>query len=71
MESEIRKLLDKAEKLVDKCVECGNSDCEECDDARELLNEIREKIDHLEDRKVARRLSTLLYGLEVKLEDLE
>ncbi|BDB99131.1 hypothetical protein [Saccharolobus caldissimus] len=71
MESEIRRLLDKAEDLVERCIECGNLDCDECEEARDLLNEIESKINSLQDKKVARRLSVMLDELESRIENLE
>ncbi|AKA73262.1 hypothetical protein SULI_04440 [Saccharolobus solfataricus] len=68
MESEVRKLLDKAEKLVDECVNCSSEDCDECEDAEELLNEITDKIQSIQEKKVARKLSVFLDDLKNKLE---
>ncbi|WP_338599118.1 hypothetical protein V6M85_09300 [Sulfolobus tengchongensis] len=71
METEIRRLLDKAERIVEKCVSCGNSNCDECDEARELLDEIRDKINSIQDKRLSRRLSVMLDDLESKLESIE
>ncbi|QGA55255.1 hypothetical protein GFS03_12050 [Sulfolobus sp. E5-1-F] len=69
MESEVRKLLDKAEKLVEECVNCSSEDCDECEEAERLLDEIREKVQSIQDKKVARRLTVVLDDLENKLEN--
>ncbi|MEM3515233.1 MAG: hypothetical protein QW281_00990 [Saccharolobus sp.] len=71
MESEIRRLLEKAEMIVEKCVICGSLDCDECEDARNILDEIRSKIEALQDKKAARKLSVFLDKLEEELESME
>ena len=71
MESEIRRLLEKAEMIVEKCVSCGSLDCDECEDARNILDEIRSKIEALQDKKAARKLSVFLDKLEEELESME
>ncbi len=70
VEREVRRMLDRAERIVDKCLDCGNLECDECEEARQLLDEIRDMIRSIDDEKVAKRFSIILDDLESKLENL-
>ncbi|TRM76855.1 hypothetical protein DJ531_01025 [Sulfolobus sp. A20-N-F6] len=70
MEREVRRMLDKAERMVDRCLNCGNLECDECEEARQLLDEIRDMIRSIDDERAAKRFSIILDDLESKLENL-
>ncbi|WP_231961261.1 MULTISPECIES: hypothetical protein [Sulfolobaceae] len=70
VEREVRRMLDKAERMVDRCLNCGNLECDECEEARQLLDEIRDMIRSIDDERAAKRFSIILDDLESKLENL-
>lgn len=69
-EREVRRLLDKAEELLEECKKCGSLDCDECEELQNLLNEAKSKVEQVTDKRYYKKFIDDIEYIEDQLEEL-